>query len=163
MTPSRPYLLRAFYEWLVDNDLTPHLVVDAEQPDVEVPRQFVQNGQIVLNIAPAAVSGLQMTNDVVTCSARFGGSPHALYVPMWAVKAIYARENGAGTVFEAEPGYMDMLTNSGATDTPSDEASAKPLKSVDSESAVSSDDSSEDDDDKPTPPSGGRPSLRVVK
>ncbi len=156
MTPSRPYLLRAFYEWLVDNDLTPHIVVDAEQPDVEVPRQFVQNGQIVLNLAPQAVSGLQMTNDVVSCSARFGGSPHALYVPMWAVKAIYARENGAGTVFEAEPAYADMMTQSSI---PEDDSPTASLRSVDPEESKSS-----DDDDKPTPPSGGgRPTLRVIK
>lgn len=160
MTPSRPYLLRAFYEWLVDNDLTPHLVVDAEQPDVEVPRQFVQNGQIVLNIAPAAVSGLQMTNDVVSCSARFGGSPHALYVPMWAIKAIYARENGAGTVFEAEPSYTTEMQSSplGAEVTP-EEAGINPLKSVDKETSVTA----EDGDDEPSPPTGGRPNLRVIK
>ncbi|MBW8189497.1 ClpXP protease specificity-enhancing factor [Neiella marina] len=149
MTPSRPYLLRAFYEWLVDNDLTPHLVVDADQPDVEVPRQFVQNGQIVLNIAPAAVTQLQMTNDVVSCSARFGGKPELLYVPMWAVKAIYARENGAGTVFEAEPGYRDMLAQMDNVDEGSQPSEAQ--------TTVAS------DDDKPTPPSGPRPTLRVVK
>ncbi|MBD1389917.1 ClpXP protease specificity-enhancing factor [Neiella sp. HB171785] len=151
MTPSRPYLLRAFYEWLVDNDLTPHLVVDAEQPDVEVPRQFVQNGQIVLNIAPAAVSQLQMTNDVVSCSARFGGKPELLYVPMWAVKAIYARENGAGTVFEAEPGYREMLSQLDSADETAQPAAERDLPSDNG------------DDDKPTPPSGSRPTLRVVK
>ena len=157
MTPSRPYLLRAFYEWLVDNDLTPHLVVDADQPDVEVPRHFVQNGQIVLNIAPHAVSGLQMTNDVVTCSARFGGAPHLLYLAMWAVKAIYARENGAGTVFEVEPGYMDMLAGdmSAEMGESSKTDSIKGLESVNRSEPP-------DDDDKPPPPSG-RPALRVIK
>ena len=131
----------------------------AEQPDVEVPHQFVQNGQIVLNIAPAAVSGLQMTNDVVTCSARFGGAPHALYVPMWAVKAIYARENGAGTVFEAEPGYTEMQSSTESEDAATEEVTTPSLKSVDSEQVATP----EDDDDKPTPPSGGRPNLRVIK
>lgn len=157
MTPSRPYLLRAFYEWLVDNELTPHLVVDAEQPDVDVPRQFVQDGQIVLNIAPAAVSGLQMTNDLVTFSARFSGAPHQLYVPMWAVKAIYARENGAGTVFEAEPGYTEAMATPSFAE-PHEEPNT--LKSVETPTV----DSESGNDEPPTPPSGGgRPSLRVVK
>ncbi|MBY6019073.1 ClpXP protease specificity-enhancing factor [Halomonas denitrificans] len=105
MSPSRPYLLRAFYEWLLDNDLTPHLVVEAEMPGVQVPRQFVEDGQIVLNIAPHAVGNLQMGNEEVTFNARFGGQPHALRVPMYAVAAIYARENGAGTVFQPEAAY----------------------------------------------------------
>ncbi|MCM2678635.1 ClpXP protease specificity-enhancing factor [Echinimonas agarilytica] len=166
MTPSRPYLLRAFYEWLVDNELTPHLVVDAEQPDVEVPLQFVQNGQIVLNIAPHAVTGLQMTNDVVSCSARFGGSPHALYIPMWAVKAIYARENGAGTVFEAEPVYQEMLNveeEGSAEFSEFTETTESPeLAEVTSGmTPVESEDDGDGDDDTPKPPK--RPTLRVVK
>ncbi len=106
LSPSRPYLLRAFYEWLLDNELTPHLVVEAELPGVQVPRQFVEDGQIVLNIAPHAVGNLQMGNDEVTFNARFGGQPHALRIPMYAVAAIYARENGAGTVFQPEAAYQ---------------------------------------------------------
>lgn len=99
MTPNRPYLLRAFYEWIVDNDCTPYLVVDAEYPETRVPQQFVQNGQIVLNLAPSAVAQMQMGNEVISCSARFGGHPFALHVPVRAVLAIYAKENGSGTVF----------------------------------------------------------------
>ncbi|MCC5826144.1 ClpXP protease specificity-enhancing factor [Alkalimonas sp.] len=99
MTPNRPYLLRAFYEWIVDNDCTPYLVVDAAYPKTKVPQQFVQNGQIVLNLAPSAVAQMQMGNEVISCSARFGGHPFALYIPVKAVLAIYAKENGAGTVF----------------------------------------------------------------
>ncbi|MGP9799711.1 ClpXP protease specificity-enhancing factor [Rheinheimera sp. NSM] len=102
MTPNRPYLLRAFYEWIVDNNSTPYLVVDATASDVKVPTQFVQNGQIVLNTAPSAVGNLQLGNDAVTFNARFGGKPFALYIPVTAVLAIYARENGAGTVFTLE-------------------------------------------------------------
>ena len=102
MTPNRPYLLRAFYEWIVDNDCTPYLVVDAEYPETRVPQQFVQNGQIVLNLAPSAVAQMQMGNEVISCSARFGGHPFALHVPVRAVLAIYAKENGAGTVFTLE-------------------------------------------------------------
>ena len=102
MTPNRPYLLRAFYEWIVDNNLTPYLVVDATMPGVKVPTQHVQNGQIVLNINPSAVGNLLLGNDAVTFNARFGGSPFALYIPQRSVLAIYARENGAGTMFTPE-------------------------------------------------------------
>ena len=102
MTPNRPYLLRAFYDWIIDNKCTPYLVVDANYPDVRVPQQFVQNGQIVLNVLPSAVGNLQLGNDFVTFNARFGGQPFALSVPVKAVLAIYARENGAGTVFTLE-------------------------------------------------------------
>jgi len=102
MTPNRPYLLRAFYEWIVDNNLTPYLVVDATMAGVKVPTQHVQNGQIVLNINPSAVGNLLLGNDAVTFNARFGGSPFALYIPQRAVLAIYARENGAGTMFTPE-------------------------------------------------------------
>lgn len=102
MTPRRPYMLRAVYDWLVDNQLTPHLVVDAEQPGCELPWEFVQDGQIVLNIAPTAVGQLQLGNDRIEFSARFSGKPHRVWVPMAAVMALYARENGAGTIFEDE-------------------------------------------------------------
>lgn len=102
MTSNRPYLLRAFYEWIVDNNCTPYLVVDATYPHVKVPTQHVQNGQIVLNISPGAVGNLQLGNDAVTFNARFGGQPFALYIPIRAALAIYARENGAGTMFSPE-------------------------------------------------------------
>jgi len=102
MTANRPYLLRAFYEWIVDNNCTPYLVVDATVERVTVPTQFIQNGQIVLNVTPSAVGNLQLGNDAVTFNARFGGQPFALYIPVNAVLAIYARENGAGTVFTLE-------------------------------------------------------------
>lgn len=103
MSARRPYMLRAVYEWLVDNQLTPHLVVDADQPDCQVPREFVQDGQIVLNIAPGAIGNLQLLNDRVEFNARFSGKSQHVYVPMIAVSALYARENGAGTIFEDEP------------------------------------------------------------
>lgn len=114
MTPNRPYLLRAFYEWIVDNNGTPYLVVDATAEGVKVPTQFVQNGQIVLNTAPSAVGNLQLGNDAVTFNARFGGKPFALYIPVTAVLAIYARENGAGTVFtlEEEEDEAEIFSNS---------------------------------------------------
>ncbi|QSX34340.1 ClpXP protease specificity-enhancing factor [Shewanella avicenniae] len=106
MTPSRPYLLRAYFQWLLDNDLTPHLVVDATVQGTQVPLQYVKDGQIVLNIAPSAVGNLQFDNDFVEFSARFGGVPQQLILPMQSIVAIYARENGAGTVFDMEDAYL---------------------------------------------------------
>lgn len=104
MTSSRPYLMRALYEWIVDNALTPHLVVFAKGDGVEVPQQYVnKDGQIVLNVAPTAVMGLDLGNDAVSFNARFGGIPTDIYVPCTAVLGIYARENGQGMMFEPEP------------------------------------------------------------
>ncbi|MGL4459154.1 MAG: ClpXP protease specificity-enhancing factor, partial [Plesiomonas shigelloides] len=105
MKPRRPYLVRAYYDWLLDNNLTPHLVVDAMLPGVQVPMDFVRDGQIVLNIAPRAVGNLELGNDAIRFNARFGGIPQQVDVPMAAVLALYARENGAGTLFEPEVAY----------------------------------------------------------
>ncbi|WP_199612088.1 ClpXP protease specificity-enhancing factor [Flocculibacter collagenilyticus] len=102
MTSNRPYLLRAFYDWIVDNQLTPYIVVNAMHPAAKVPMQFVKDGQIVLNVNPAAVGNLLMNNDCVAFDARFGGKPMNVMVPINAVLAIYAKENGAGTVFPEE-------------------------------------------------------------
>ena len=103
MTSNQPYLLKAFYDWIVDNELTPHLVVDATMDNVRVPLQFVNDGQIVLNVSPSACMNFNMTPDGVTFQARCSGQPHYIDVPCSAVLAIYARENGAGTVFTPEP------------------------------------------------------------
>ncbi|MGO4999811.1 ClpXP protease specificity-enhancing factor [Oceanisphaera sp. W20_SRM_FM3] len=144
LTPSRPYLLRAFYEWLLDNELTPHLLVNASLAHTRVPQQYVKDGQIVLNIAPSAVVGLHMDNDALSFSARFGGSPFQVYVPMAAVVSIQARENGAGTFFPPEAAYDAWA------------------ESLDAEAPAGASSSTESDDE-PTPPKKGRPSLRVVK
>ena len=85
LTPRRPYLLRAFYEWLLDNQLTPHLVVDVTLPGVQVPMEYARDGQIVLNIAPRAVGNLELANDEVRFNARFGGIPRQVSVPLAAV------------------------------------------------------------------------------
>ncbi|MEZ9596959.1 ClpXP protease specificity-enhancing factor [Shewanella sp. 10N.261.52.F9] len=106
LTPNRPYLLRAYYDWLMDNQLTPHVVVDAYVPGTQVPQQYVKDGQIVLNITESAVGGLQITNEFIEFSARFGGVPQQVLLPMASIVAIYARENGAGTVFEVEEAYQ---------------------------------------------------------
>ena len=104
MTSSRPYLIRAIYEWIVDNDITPHLLVDAAA-EVVVPREYVENGRIVLNVAPLAVSGLLISNEAVTFNARFGGRPMNVMIPVDRVLAIYTRENGQGMMFaESEDG-----------------------------------------------------------
>ncbi len=104
MTPSRPYLIRALYEWIEDNALTPHILVDAAFAGTEVPLQYVENDRIVLNISARAVGNLSMSNDRVEFQARFGGTPTQVSVPVPAVLAIYARENGKGMVFGPEDG-----------------------------------------------------------
>lgn len=102
LNPTRPYLSRAIYEWICDHNLTPYLLVDATQPFTDVPNQFVQEGQIVLNIAPHAVHRFQMSNDAVSFSARFGGVSKDIYVPFAAVLGLYARENGQGLFFDPD-------------------------------------------------------------
>lgn len=107
MASSRPYLVRAFNEWILDNDCTPYIVVDAGVQGVQVPTEHVANGQIVLNISPGAVKGLVIGNGALEFSARFGGVPMQVFIPLQAVMAIYARENGEGMVFGSEPGAPD--------------------------------------------------------
>lgn len=96
MTSHRPYLLRALYEWIAENGMTPHLLVDAMQPLVQVPTSAVKDGKVVLNIADRAVTRLELGNEAVTFTARFGGVSQSVLVPMGAVLAIYARETGQG-------------------------------------------------------------------
>lgn len=103
MSSSRPYFLRALHEWIVDNGLTPHLMVDATMPGVSVPTQYIKDGKIVLNVAPEAIVDLDISNDWVKFRARFSGVEHVIRLPMQSVGAIYAVENGRGMVFEQEP------------------------------------------------------------
>ncbi len=102
MSSSQPYMIRAIYEWIVDNDCTPYLLVNAESEGVLVPQEFVNDGQIILNIAPTAVRELLMTNEEVEFNGRFGGRPMHVYTPIHSVMAIYARENGQGMVFDVD-------------------------------------------------------------
>lgn len=102
MTSSRPYLIRAIYEWIVDNAMTPHLLVDVQGDAIRVPRQYVEDGKIVLNIGPAAVEKLTLGDDNVRFDARFGGEPMSVSVPVRNVLAVYTRENGQGMMFEPE-------------------------------------------------------------
>lgn len=180
MLTSRPYLARALYEWLLDNEQTPYIVVDAGKPDVRVPQQFVQNGQIVLNIAPAAVRDLAIDNAAVTFGARFSGQPMQVVVPMDALIAVYARENGVGMVFGQEP----VMPNFSSEEEALLEEEGRPtLESVDSRSSTDSDSSaggeasedgdsseseaakseSDQDGEAPSRPEKGKPSLRIVK
>jgi stringent starvation protein B len=135
MNSSRPYLIRALYEWIVDNQCTPHLLVNAEFPKVQVPAGYAADGQIVLNVSPSAVRHMHMDNEAVSFEGRFGGVAHSLFIPAAAVLAIYARENGQGMVFDLEP--------AGAP-------------------GEAPEDGGEGPDDEPPRPSG-RPSLKVVK
>jgi len=137
MKSSRPYLVRALYEWIVDNDCTPHLLVNAEFAGVQVPSGFASDGQIVLNVSPTAVRHLHMDNEAVSFEGRFAGVAQSLYIPAAAVLAIYARENGQGMVFDAESSMID----GNEIDDPDDQGPP---------------------DDEPPRPSG-RPSLKVVK
>lgn len=100
MTSSRPYLLRAFFDWIMDNDFTPYIVIDTLDTRVAVPTEYIENGRIVLNISPSAIDDLQIANDHVEFSARFGGVPYSIYAPVKSVEAIYAKENGRGMVFK---------------------------------------------------------------
>ncbi|WP_428035569.1 ClpXP protease specificity-enhancing factor [Amphritea sp.] len=127
MQSSRGYLLRALNEWILDSGWTPHLVIDAEIQGVMVPQQFISDGQIVLNIAPSAVQGLLIENHAVSFNARFGGVPMNVFAPMVAVMAIYARENGQGMGFGAEPGVEALYDGQPEDDSPPPEA-PKPNK-----------------------------------
>ncbi len=137
MRSSRPYLLRAVHEWILDSGLTPHLLIDADNPDLMVPAAARRDDKVVLNISPSAVRDLIMDSDLVTFVARFGGVSQAVSVPIVAVQGIYARENGRGMMF------------------PEDEEGDER-----SEPASTDEQDSSPDDDGPRP---GKPNLRVVK
>lgn len=100
LTPTRPYLARAIYEWICDNNLTPYVLVDATRPHTLVPQEHVKDGQIVLNLAPHAVHRFEIGQQAIHFSARFGGVSRELYIPMAAVMGIYARENNQGLFFD---------------------------------------------------------------
>lgn len=128
---TRPYLIRAIYDWAVDNGLTPHVLVDAQAPGVQVPSAYVHEGKIALNIHPRAVEGLQLGQDNIMFSARFSGRSFEVAVPVGAVLAIYARENGRGFFFQKEPdgdgnGPVDGSAPGAGGDTPSGQPRARP-------------------------------------
>ena len=100
LTPTRPYMVRALYQWIEDNALTPYLMVDATAKNVQVPTEHVQDGRIVLNIASRATGNMRIDNDCIQFSARFGGVSQEIWVPLTAVMGIYAKENSQGMFFD---------------------------------------------------------------
>src|SRR5580698_6365371 len=102
MLSNKPYLIRAFYEWIVDSQSTPLLVVDATQPRCNVPLEYVENGEIILNVSPDAIRDLKVTRNLVEFKASFSGIAHLISVPVRAVLAVYAEENGQGMFFDLE-------------------------------------------------------------
>lgn len=135
MTSNRPYLMRAIYEWILDNDMTPHVLIDATMRDVDVPQHYVEDGRIILNISPSAVQQFAIDDNCLAFNARFGGRPSSIYAPIDSIRAIYAAENSEGMMFDALP-----------------------------ETAVAEENNSETDPEPPAPPpQGKRPALRVVK
>ncbi len=138
ITSTKPYLVRALHEWCVDQGMTPHLLVEVDA-QTRVPVAYVKNGEIVLNLNYSATKDLQIDNEAITFAARFGGVSHNLYVPMDAVRGIFARENGQGMFFQQE----EEATEGDA----SAEAEAPPLP----------------DTPEKKPATGKKPSLKLVK
>lgn len=159
---TKPYLLRAIYEWCSDNGYTPYLAVMVDG-QTRVPREFVKNGEIVLNISFTATSGLKMDNTLISFNARFGGVSREISVPVDNVVAIYARENGQGMAFEVSP----LPARDGDDVTQKEEESAAPaLTAVPSPGNETGDDtatSTGDDIDPDPPKKGGRPTLTRIK
>lgn len=129
MNSSRPYLIRALYEWILDNDCTPYILVNAGFPGAAVPEGYVEGGQIVLNLSPMAIRELDMDSERVCFDGRFGGVPQQVWIPVGAVMAIYAKENGQGMVFEIET-ETPPPEDSGPADEPPKPAGRPSLKVV---------------------------------
>ena len=117
MTSSRPYIIRALYEWILENECTPYILVNAYAEGVEVPQEHVKDGQIILNVSPAAVQNLSIRNQSIDFDGRFAGLPKRVYVPVNAVMGIYAKENGQGMIFDTE-GILPDPTDPAGPDGP---------------------------------------------
>ena len=139
---TRPYLIRALYEWCTENGFTPYVAVKVDG-SVQVPREYVQGGEIVLNVSMDATSSLKLGNEFIEFKARFGGKPRDIMVPIARVMAIYARENGQGMAFPVSDVQSDAAPGLSAVDSPvADDAEGEPA---------------------PPPPTSGRPALTRVK
>ncbi len=150
IAPSRSYLIKALHEWMTDNDLTPHLAIDARVQGVMVPEQFSLDEQLVLNVSYSAVQRLVIDTEGVSFNARFGGVPMNVFVPLAAVLAIYARENGQGMGFGMEPGADELLKQAQQEGGDNEDSPSGPV-------AV-------DVSDSPSgKPAKGKPKLKVVK
>ncbi|HJV82469.1 ClpXP protease specificity-enhancing factor [Noviherbaspirillum sp.] len=154
---TKPYLLRAIYEWCTDNGYTPYLAA-AVDAHTRVPREFVKNGEIVLNISFTATSGLKMDNDLIQFQARFGGVSREISIPVENVVAIYARENGQGMAFEVSASSADDEQVTEEAKTPA--LSAVPQTQGEPNDATSQGDP---DDNNDPPKKGGRPTLTRIK
>ena len=162
-TSTKPYLLRALYEWCTDNGYTPYIVV-AVDARTRVPMEFVKNGEIVLNISFEATGNLKMDNELITFKARFGGVARELEIPVDNVSAIYARENGQGMAFEVKRGEDLPASNQPARLAPAKKDSGRSLSTVSSPKEGADQREPEGgDDDAPPPKSGGRPRLTRIK
>ncbi len=176
--PCRPYIIRALYDWMVDNRLTPQISVNVNLPGVELPLQYSQNGIIVLNISPTAVRNLAIDNDAIAFSARFGGVPHEVYVPMYAVTTIYPREDiSLGMCMFPERAYDEMFESGnvpernggahlaevdsvGTTDTGTKKGG---LEIVDSDDGDASKDTKKNQEKTETPIKHKKPTLEIVE
>lgn len=145
MNSSKPYLIRALHEWIVDNDCTPYVLVAVDMPGVQVPEGYGENGQLVLNVSPSAVRHLQMGNEGLSFEARFGGVARQIVIPLYAIMAIYAQENGQGMFFDAE--QQEEAGHAALEEPP-----------VAEEAGVIA-----EEQDAPSPSPSGKPSLRIVK
>ena len=128
MNSNRPYLLRALYDWISDNNLTPYLLVDASGNDLNIPHEFVEDDKIILNIAPSAVRDLDLSNDYINFKARFSGKSMNVYFPNEAVLAIYAKENGRGMIFPEEEQQVETGDESVSNTEPEKKESKKKKK-----------------------------------
>ncbi|MEN7528935.1 ClpXP protease specificity-enhancing factor [Cupriavidus sp. 2SB] len=163
-TSTKPYLIRAIYEWCTDNGFTPYIAVFVDS-QTNVPREFVKNNEIVLNVSFDATSGLDMGNEWIAFSARFGGVSRKIDVPIENVLAIYARENGQGMAFPVERSVPETQA---ATERENNPPPKLAPVDIDTPAPVTADAGGVDSDDEPTPPpvpriGGKKPSLKVVK
>lgn len=158
---TRPYLLRALHEWCSDSGLTPYIVVRVDDT-VHVPREYVSNGEIVLNVSDEATSELQISNEFVVFKARFGGRPRDISVPMGRVAAIYARENGQGMAFPVEESQPPLAVIPPAQAQPSGGGAPVGLQSVKDDSGAVPPDGATPPPDRPGP-KGRKPTLKRVK
>ncbi len=172
-TSTRPYLIRAIHEWCTDNGLTPYLAVKVDR-SVQVPREFVNDGEIVLNVSYDATGGLQLGNEYIEFKARFGGKPRDIMVPVERVQAIYARESGQGMSFPVVDDLLAQLSEDNAALAPShvadvdgeaqspELASTAPVVQLVTSKAKPAEDAG-DEPRPPTPAGTGRPALKRVK
>lgn len=149
MLSNRPYLLRAFYQWIVDSNCNPILVIDANHPKAKVPVEYIENGEVVFNISPSAIRDLKMLNDLVEFKASFSGVIHFVSAPIKAILAVYAEENGEGIYFDAEE-----EANDGASD-------VVQLRGIDGSSGIDSLERQAESSEMP--PIKAKPFLKLVE